>query len=334
MSARNALRGVRWLSTLSDEELDAVAAQGQRRAFAPGRALVTELEVGEDLFIILEGTARATVAVGVGARREVGTLGPGSACGEASLLTHELRSATVTAVTQVAALRLTRREFDDLVSRHPAIVVHFAHVIAGRIHETDAALDAFLDEKGPSAEAADRLAGRSPALVATRGSVLRAWKELIVSRGRELPSLALTSFIVTLAAVRLVADAITGQEALFELLRAAYVTGIVLVFLSTATALVRFRARVQKVIALAQGLGFALILNELSVFLAFDTFYLDMTTPDPNLVFSAGALYRRSEGRWGVILMAAFLLQLALLRPFYRRLAFVLRTRLAGARRA
>ena len=66
----------------------------------------------------------------------------------------------------------------------------------------------------------------------------------------------------------------------------------------------------------------------------FDTFYLDMTTPDPNLVFSAGALYRRSEGRWGVILMAAFLLQLALLRPFYRRLAFVLRTRLAGARRA
>lgn len=335
MSARDALRTVPWLSSLSDDELDALASQTDRRSFAPGRALVTELEVGEDLFILIEGTALATVALGAGgSRREVGTLGPGAACGEASLLTRELRSATVTAVTKVVALRLTRREFEDLVAHHPAIVVHFAHVIAHRIAETDAVLDAFLDEKGADSAAAERLAGHSSAVVSSRGSVWRAWKEIVVSRGRELPSLALTSFMVTLAVVRGVASSLSGEHVLFDFLRGAYVSGIVLVFLATAVSLVRFRAKVQRLVALVEGVGFALILNELSVFLAFDTFYLDMTTPDPNLVFSAETLYRRSESRWGVMLMAAFLLQLVLLRPFYRRLAFVVRTRLVGAQRS
>jgi CRP-like cAMP-binding protein len=334
MSARDALRTVPWLSSLSDAELDALAKETDRRTFAPGRALVTELEVGEDLFIVIEGSALATVAVGAGgARREVGTLGPGAACGEASLLTRELRSATVTAVTPVVALRLTRRDFEELVTRHPAIVVHFAHVIAHRISETDSVLDAFLDEKGPGPAAAERLAGHSSAVVVSRGSVLRTWREFVASRGRELPSLALASFMVTLAVVRGVAGSLSGEHVLFDFLRAAYVSGIALVFVATAVSLVRFRAKVQRVVALAEGAGFALILNELSVFLAFDTFYLDMTTPDPNLVFSAETLYRRSESGWAVMLMAAFLLQLALLRPFYRRLAFVVRTRLVGTHR-
>ena len=62
------------------------------------------------------------------------------------------------------------------------------------------------------------------------------------------------------------------------LLRTAYTRGIALAFLSTAAALLRFRANWQRSIAGVLGAGFALILDEPSAFLAFDVFYLDMTT--------------------------------------------------------
>src|SRR5205807_9593878 len=112
-----------------------------------------------------------------------------------------------------------------------------------------------------------------------------------------------------------------------DFLRGAYVSGIALVFFCTAISLVHFRPRTQRFVAVAFGMGLALILNELSVFLAFDTFYLDMTHPDPDLKLDVETLYRRHESRIGVWLMVAFLAQLTRLRPFHPRAAFLLRPR-------
>jgi hypothetical protein len=81
------------------------------------------------------------------------------------------------------------------------------------------------------------------------------------------------------------------------------------------------------------GAGFALILNELSVFLAFDTFYLDMTTRDPAMAFNVEALYRRSESGRAVALMVAALLMLTYVRHFLQRSAFVLLSRLRASAR-
>jgi hypothetical protein len=82
----------------------------------------------------------------------------------------------------------------------------------------------------------------------------------------------------------------------------------------------------------------ALILNELGVTLAFDIFYKDIQTPDPNVPFDVEDVYRRTEGVRGVLIALAVLLQVSYLRPFWRRAAFVLRThiprKLAGGRTA
>lgn len=327
------LRAVPWLSSLGQHELHDVAASATHVRFKPGSAIVGELELGDELFVILGGRARVSVASGNG-RRDLGELKAGDACGEMSLLTRELRSATVTAIDDVEALRIERGEFEELVRRHPAIAVHFAHAIARRIHETDAALDQLLSGPGELDAAAAPLVGRASAAVASEGSIRRAWRELVVSHRNELPFFALLWFTGTLLLVRLLARRIEARGgSLFGFLRDAYTTGIVLVFVSTAISLVRFRRSVQRVVASVFGVGFALILNELSVFLAFDTYYLDMTTPDPNMVFNVETLYRRSESVWAIALMICFLAQLTFLRPFYRRAYLVLRTRLAQSAR-
>src|SRR5207244_1082832 len=53
---KQALRQVRWLAELSEEALDDVIEAGQEVRFAAGRTLVGELESGDDLFVLTEGS--------------------------------------------------------------------------------------------------------------------------------------------------------------------------------------------------------------------------------------------------------------------------------------
>jgi len=324
------VRAVPWLAPLGPEALRRFQSVVRPVRFAPGATILAELEVGDELYVLTSGTARVTVLAGKGERREIATLGAGDACGEISVLTQDLRSATVTAATEVRALRLERPQFERLIASYPSIAVHFARVLATRLADADAALDELIDPPQPSQagdpqSAIDRLAGRASAVVPERATLRRAWRELVVSRRREMPFVALASFLAVLLAVRLGVGALCLRgDGLFGFLRGAYTAGIALVFLSTAASLVRFRVGVQRVLAATFGAGFALILNELSVFLAFDTFYLNMTTRDPRMAFDVVALYRRSESEWAIALMGSLLVLLTYLRHFLRRSAFVL----------
>ncbi len=329
-TARATVRAVPWLASLGEEALAEVIEAGQIVTFAPGRRFVQELEVGDSLYVLLDGAADVSVAAGQGEPIQLKTLGPGDACGEMSLLTRELRSATVTARTEVHALRLEKLEFDTLLSRYPRIAVHFAREIGARLVDADRTLDALLSTNAkPIAEEARRLSGIHAAVTPVPGSLLRAWRELVASRRQELPFLAMAAFLGTLVNIRLIIWAFQAAGAdLFVVLRTAYTTGIALLVISVATSLMRFSPGTRKAIAIAYGVGFALIFNELSVFLAFDTFYLDMTTRDKDMVFSVETLYRRSESQWALGLVILVLVQATYLRRFYRRSAFILATRM------
>jgi CRP-like cAMP-binding protein len=327
VNLRERMQNAPWLASLPRETIDELIREGQLVHFAPGKRLMGELEIGDSMFTILDGTARATVSAGHVEPSMIGTLGPGDSCGEIALLTRELRSATVTALTDVDALRLDRDELEAFLKKHPSAAVHFARAIAARLVHTDAALDELLS--GKHGEAATHLSGIHPAIAPVRGSLKRAWRELVQSRRRELPFIALAGFVIALITIRLL---VRGCEMaggnLFDLLRLAYTGGITLVIASASLSFARFSSRARRAVAAAYGVGFALIFNELSVFLAFDTFYLDMTTRDPALQFSVEALYRRSEGDWAVAIALVILFQATYLRRFYRRSLFILTTRL------
>jgi CRP-like cAMP-binding protein len=326
--ALRTLRAVPWLASLGEEALADVIESGDLVTFAAGERLVGELEIGDELFVIIEGELSASIAAGQASPITIGTLKSGDSCGELSMFTRELRSATVTATSAGEALRIHRLEFDALVERHPRIAAHFTREIGARLVDTDRALDLLLATTTPAGAMA-RLSGRTAAVTPERGSLTRAWRELVLSRRQELPFLALAAFLTTLVTIRVAVwlSQRAGAD-LFVLLRTAYTTGIALVIVSVSFSLMRFSPRTRRAIAVAYGIGFALIFNELSVFLAFDTFYLDMTTRDPGMMFSVAQLYRRSESTWAVALAVAALVQLTFLRRFYRRGAFIIATRL------
>jgi CRP-like cAMP-binding protein len=341
---RAALHRVEYLKDLDDVTLADIVSRGRPVRFRRGERIVTELEAGSDVYVLTKGEAQISVEPRAGERQVLGTIGAGNAFGEMSSLTGELRSATVTALGDAEALVISDADFDRLRARRPEVAVALVRILGKRLAGAERAIDALLAAPPTSERIAAQAAvdagtteARVHARVAERGSISRAWRELVINRRRDLGFLALLGFVATLVLARLaVYLAFRFDIAPREVLRGAYLSGFLLLALSAMASLLTFRAEMRRAIAFAYGVGVALIVNELGVTLAFDIFFKDIHTPDPDVPFDIERLYRRTEPLRAIAIGLVVLVQAAYLRPFYRRAAFVVRTRLRKvfARRA
>jgi len=321
-----ALRKVEYLAGLDDETLTELLARARTVKYRRGERIVSELESGADVYVVTKGEAEVFVEPRAGERQVLGKLEPGGAFGEMASLTGELRSASVCATGDVELLVIPDAEFDTLRERRPEVAVALVRMLGRRLAGAERAIDSLLDPSASSAHAVE--AGAKAGAKVQRGSVGRAWRELVVNRRRDLPFLTLAGFVLTLVAIRLVVHfAFRFDWLARDVLRTAYLTGFALLGVSALTALLTFRPSVRRAIAIAYGIGCALVFNELGVTLAFDIFFKDIHTPDPNVAFDIERLYRRTEPVRAIAIGLVVLIQLAYLRKFYRRAWFVVRTR-------
>jgi CRP-like cAMP-binding protein len=109
----DALRNVPLFAGLDDDELGGVAVLFKERHFSAGETLIKEGADGAAFFLVVSG--EATVAVR-GAERA--RLGPGDHFGEIALIDEDVRSATITAATDLMCYGLTLWEFRPLVVKN------------------------------------------------------------------------------------------------------------------------------------------------------------------------------------------------------------------------
>lgn len=140
---------VSYLAGLDPETLAEIAARATRRRYAAGERIVVELEPGADVYVLASGEAEVSVDCAGGDCRVLGALGPGGAFGEMSSLTGELRSATVTALTDCEALVLADADFDRLRERRPAVALHLVRLLAGRLASAERSVEALLGSISP-----------------------------------------------------------------------------------------------------------------------------------------------------------------------------------------
>lgn len=112
----DALKKVPLLAGLSDRELERLAGQLHERKFSAGSTVVSEGATGTGFFVITEGEAE--VEIGGQVR---GKLGPGDYFGEMALIDEGIRSATITAVTDLTCYGMTPWEFKPFVDEHPEV---------------------------------------------------------------------------------------------------------------------------------------------------------------------------------------------------------------------
>mmetsp|Transcript_65842 Transcript_65842/g.157288 ORF Transcript_65842/g.157288 Transcript_65842/m.157288 type:complete len:754 (-) Transcript_65842:165-2426(-) len=103
------LTKVELFTRLPQDELPALAKAAEEASFAKGSVIIKQKDEGHDFFVIKRGTAGVDIN-----DQRVATLKAGDYFGENALLRDEPRTATITATTDVKALRITRDAFVKL----------------------------------------------------------------------------------------------------------------------------------------------------------------------------------------------------------------------------
>lgn len=127
-----ALRGVPLFAGLDDDELAQVALVFKQRRFPAGETVVKEGADGAAFFLIESGEASVAVR---GAPR--GSLGPGDHFGEIALIDEDVRSATITATTDLVCYGLTLWEFRPFVVDNGEIAWKLLQSLAKKLRSAE-----------------------------------------------------------------------------------------------------------------------------------------------------------------------------------------------------
>ena len=128
------LAGVDLFAGLGEEMLAELAQASRVKTYGNGEAIVRQGEPGESMFVI--GSGAATVVLEPD-RREVAVLGRGGYFGEMSMLTGDLRTATVLARGDTRVFEISAELFRRLAGSHPRAVEQVGVAAAARRIELD-----------------------------------------------------------------------------------------------------------------------------------------------------------------------------------------------------
>ena len=121
------LKDVPFFSSMSEQDLAAVARQTDEISVAAGTVLAREGDLGDEFFVIASGTAEVTSG---GA--PVAKLGAGDFFGEIALIREEDRIATVTATSPMVLMVMKGSSFRSLDSSIPELRETVSKALAER----------------------------------------------------------------------------------------------------------------------------------------------------------------------------------------------------------
>lgn len=119
-------------SACGRDELRKLSRRTTDIPIAEGQVLVKEGERGLEFFVIVSGRAKVSRR-----GRKVGEVGPGDFFGELALLIDAERNATVTALSPMEAIVLSRREFEAALADAPRMTQKIMAGMAARLAEFD-----------------------------------------------------------------------------------------------------------------------------------------------------------------------------------------------------
>jgi anion transporter len=124
-------------SALSREDAAKVVGKMEPLSFKSGATIFSQGDDG-DAFYLIESGAVQVVTQSAGQKSEVlAELGEREWFGEMALLSGEARSATITAVKDTLAWRLSRESWEELIEKHPSWLLHLCATLSKRLSRLD-----------------------------------------------------------------------------------------------------------------------------------------------------------------------------------------------------
>jgi len=131
------LRQIPLFSGLDDYALERLVAMSREFELAPGAYLIREDEIGDSMYIILEGTVQVRKRSGDG-EVVLAERGGGEVIGEMSVLDQAPRYASVLALTQCRILKIDQETFMALIDWSPTAARAVLRTFAQRIRSSQA----------------------------------------------------------------------------------------------------------------------------------------------------------------------------------------------------
>ena len=121
---------------LNKNNLEKLKAKLEILNFKAGEIIFNEGEIGDCMYIVIDGNVKVFITDEKGSSHEVARLGKNESFGEIALLTGAPRSASIQAILDSTVIRLSKKQFDDLVKINRFLAVHFAALLSKRLAST------------------------------------------------------------------------------------------------------------------------------------------------------------------------------------------------------
>ncbi len=106
------------------------------KRFARNTILFSKGDESNALYLIREGRTKAVITDDQGKEIVLNTFGAGDYFGEIAFLSEEPRTATVVTATPTEVLILYRRDFKEVLSKHPDVMFEFIKVLIERVRNS------------------------------------------------------------------------------------------------------------------------------------------------------------------------------------------------------
>jgi len=123
----NVVRTSELFRALADDERDELLAKLETQLVPAGTTFIREGRRNEHLWVVVSGRCEVRAA-----GSSISELGPGAAVGEISLVSGAPAVADVVALEPAVLLRLSKREFDGVARRHPALLAEVEKLVVAR----------------------------------------------------------------------------------------------------------------------------------------------------------------------------------------------------------
>jgi hypothetical protein len=220
-------------------------------------------------------------------------------------LTNQLRSATIRAAADSQVVEIPARNFSQLLRLSGAAGSYVLNLLGARL----AATDKIFDELSRQLE---------PSTPLPRPLLSQLYQRLIGSRLHRPEFLGLASFALVAMVTRLLGQAVPVLQGSALFLKGTYLSGFAAFFLSTLALFIGFQHRLVRWVAVGLGVGAGLVVNNLSLLIAFDIFYPEVGAMTQAADFSYAMLYQRSESLYALFGVASLLVFLTYFHGVFR----------------
>ncbi len=123
-----ALKSVELFEPISGEDLAGISLITETATFEAEETIFEEGELGDSLYVLLEGGVRVHRG-----ERLIAKLGPGECFGEMAILDSSPRSASVSCDEDSICLRIGREDFSDILAEKPEVARGVIRVLTRRL---------------------------------------------------------------------------------------------------------------------------------------------------------------------------------------------------------